>query len=142
MSDSLAKITVSLPDNTSREYNKGVTPYEVALDIGEGLAKASLAAEVNGTLVDLSIPIEADVSCRLLTARDDESLDLIRHDTAHVLAEAAKELWPDIQVTIGPVIKDGFYYDFAREAPFTPEDLGALEDRMREIVDRDEPITR
>ena len=142
MSDSLAKITVSLPDNTSREYNKGVTPYEVALDIGEGLAKASLAAEVNGTLVDLSIPIEADVSCKLLTVRDDESLDLIRHDTAHVLAEAAKELWPDIQVTIGPVIKDGFYYDFAREAPFTPEDLVALEDRMREIVDRDEPITR
>ena len=142
MSDSLAKITVSLPDNTSREYNKGVTPYEVALDIGEGLAKASLAAEVNGTLVDLSIPIEADVSCKLLTGRDEESLDLIRHDAAHVLAEAAKELWPDIQVTIGPVIKDCFYYDFAREAPFTPEDLVALEDRMREIVDRDEPITR
>ena len=142
MSESLAKITVSLPDNTSREYNKGVTPYEVALDIGEGLAKAALAAEVDGKLVDLSVPIEDDVSCKLLTARDEESLDLIRHDTAHVLAEAAKELWPGIQVTIGPVIQDGFYYDFARETPFTPEDLIALEARMREIVDRDEQITR
>ena len=142
MSEDSKKITVSLPDNSSREYEKGVTGFEVALDIGEGLAKAALAAMLDGKLVDLSVPIEADASCKLLTARDEESLALIRHDAAHVLAEAAKELWPDIQVTIGPVIENGFYYDFARADPFTPEDLVTLEQRMRDIVGRDEPITR
>ena len=99
MSEDSKKITVSLPDNSSREYEKGVTAFEVALDIGEGLAKAALAAMLDGKLVDLSVPIEADASCKLLTARDEESLALIRHDAAHVLAEAAKELWPDVQVT-------------------------------------------
>ena len=142
MSEDSKKINVSLPDNSSREYEKGVTAFEVALDIGEGLAKAALAAILDGKLVDLSVPIEADASCKLLTARDEESLALIRHDAAHVLAEAAKELWPDIQVTIGPVIENGFYYDFARADPFTPEDLVTLEQRMRDIVGRDEPITR
>jgi threonyl-tRNA synthetase len=142
VSEDSKKINVSLPDNSSREYEKGVTAFEVALDIGEGLAKAALAAILDGKLVDLSVPIEADASCKLLTARDEESLALIRHDAAHVLAEAAKELWPDIQVTIGPVIENGFYYDFARADPFTPEDLVTLEQRMRDIVGRDEPITR
>ena len=142
MSEDSKKINVSLPDNSSREYEKGVTAFEVALDIGEGLAKAALATILDGKLVDLSVPIEADASCKLLTARDEESLALIRHDAAHVLAEAAKELWPDIQVTIGPVIENGFYYDFARADPFTPEDLVTLEQRMRDIVGRDEPITR
>ena len=142
MPEDSKKITVILPDNTSREYEKGITAFEVALDIGEGLAKAALAAMLDGKLVDLSAPIEADSACKLLTARDEESLELIRHDAAHVLAEAAKELWPDIQVTIGPVIENGFYYDFARVDPFTPEDLIALEQRMREIVHRNEPITR
>ena len=142
MSEDSKKITVSLPDNSSREYEKGVTAFEVALDIGEGLAKAALAAMLDGKLVDLSVPIEADASCKLLTARDEESLAVIRHDAAHVLAEAAKELWPDVQVTIGPVIENGFYYDFARADPFTPEDLITLEQRMRDIVGRDEPITR
>jgi len=136
------KITVSLPDSSSREYEKGVTAFEVARDIGEGLAKAALAAMLDGKVVDLSAPIEADAACKLLTARDEESLELIRHDAAHVLAEAAKELWPDVQVTIGPVIENGFYYDFARADPFTPEDLIALEQQMRDIVRRDEPITR
>jgi len=133
---------VSLPDSSSREYEKGVTAFEVARDIGEGLAKAALAAMLDGKVVDLSAPIEADAACKLLTARDEESLELIRHDAAHVLAEAAKELWPDVQVTIGPVIENGFYYDFARADPFTPEDLIALEQQMRDIVRRDEPITR
>ena len=142
MPEDSKKITVSLPDNSSREYEKGVTAFEVALDIGEGLAKAALAAMLDGKLVDLSVPIEADASCKLLTARDEESLAVIRHDAAHVLAEAAKELWPDVQVTIGPVIENGFYYDFARADPFTPEDLITLEQRMRDIVGRDEPITR
>ena len=142
MPEDSKKITVSLPDSSSREYEKGVTAFEVARDIGEGLAKAALAAMLDGKVVDLSAPIEADAACKLLTARDEESLELIRHDAAHVLAEAAKELWPDVQVTIGPVIENGFYYDFARADPFTPEDLIALEQQMRDIVRRDEPITR
>jgi threonyl-tRNA synthetase len=142
VSEASKRITVTLPDNTSREYEQGVTAFDVAFDVGEGLAKAALAATVNGKVVDLSTCIEADAACKLLTVRDEESLELIRHDAAHVLAEAAKELWADIQVTIGPVIENGFYYDFARAEPFTPEDLVALEDRMREIVRRDEPITR
>jgi threonyl-tRNA synthetase len=119
-----------------------VSGAEVAADIGPGLAKAALAVRIDGELSDLSLPIARDATLSIVTAKDAEALELIRHDAAHVLAEAAKELWPDIQVTIGPVIADGFYYDFSRKEPFTPDDVEAMEQRMREIVDRDEPITR
>jgi threonyl-tRNA synthetase len=135
-------VAVTLPDGSSRSFPSPVTGADVAMDIGPGLAKAALAVRVDGELRDLSRQIEADASLSIVTAKDDDGVEVIRHDAAHVLAEAAKELWPDIQVTIGPVIEDGFFYDFARNEPFTPEDLVLMEDRMREIVDRDEPITR
>jgi len=136
------EISVSLPDGTIRNYEIGITAGEVAADIGVGLAKAALAARINNSLVDLSTRIEDDSILRVITGKSDEALDLLRHDAAHVLAEAAKELWPSIQVTIGPVIENGFYYDFSREKPFTPDELGRLEERMHEIVSRDEKITR
>jgi len=138
----LKNIQITLPDGTTRTYPGPVSGAEVAADIGPGLAKAALAVRIDGELSDLSLPIARDAAVSIVTAKDAEALELIRHDAAHVLAEAAKELWPDIQVTIGPVIADGFYYDFSRKEPFTPDDLEAMERRMREIVDRDEPITR
>jgi len=135
-------VAISLPDGSKRQYDGAVTTGEIAADIGPGLAKAALAARVNGDLKDLYIPIEADANVEIITRDSDEALELLRHDCAHVLAEAAKELWPDIQVTIGPAIEDGFYYDFSKAEPFTPEDLEKLEKRMAEIVDRDEEIRR
>lgn len=136
------QITVTLPDGSARSFAATASGLDVATDIGPGLAKAALAARVNGELWDLSRPLGEDVALGIVTSKDEEALELIRHDAAHVLAEAAKELWPEIQVTIGPVIEDGFYYDFSREEPFTPDDLVLLEKRMAEIVDRDEPILR
>jgi len=136
------KITVTLPDGSVRDFARGISPSDVAADIGPGLAKAALAARVDEKLVDLSTRIESDATVSIVTVKDGEALELIRHDAAHVLAEAAKELWPDIQVTIGPVIEDGFYYDFARVEAFTPDDLVCMQQRMREIVLRDEKITR
>ena len=138
----LQTVQITLPDGSTRSYPGPVSGAEVAADIGPGLAKAALAVRIDGELSDLSLPIARDATLSIVTAKDAEALDLIRHDAAHVLAEAAKELWPDIQVTIGPVIEDGFYYDFARKEPFTPDDVEAMEQRMREIVERDEPITR
>jgi threonyl-tRNA synthetase len=119
-----------------------VTPGDVAADIGPGLAKAALLGIVDGGEWDLSRPIEADASLALVTAKDDSALALLRHDCAHVMAEAVLEIYPETQVTIGPSIENGFYYDFHRETPFTDADLEAIEARMHEIVDRDEPITR
>ena len=136
------KITVTLPDGSLRDFVRGVTPGDVAADIGPGLAKAALAARVDEKLVDLSMPIESTANVSIVTVKDGEALELIRHDAAHVLAEAAKELWPDIQVTIGPVIEDGFYYDFARAEAFTPDDIVSIQQRMQEIVLRNEKITR
>ena len=133
---------ITLPDGATRRYDAPVAAARVAADIGPGLARAALAARVNGELRDLSREIDSDANIKIVTARDADGLELLRHDAAHVLAEAAKELWPDIQVTIGPVIEDGFYYDFARDEPFAPADLERLEERMREIVARDEPIHR
>ena len=138
----LKTVQITLPDGSTRSYPGPVSGAEVAADIGPGLAKAALAVRIDGELSDLSLPIARDATLSIVTAKDAEALELIRHDAAHVLAEAAKELWPDIQVTIGPVIADGFYYDFSRKEPFTPDDVEAMEQRMREIVDRDEPITR
>lgn len=135
-------VAISLPDGSVRQYDNAVTAEEVARDIGPGLAKAALVARANGALVDLYEPITTDTNLEIITRNDDEALELLRHDCAHVLAEAAKEIWPDIQVTIGPAIEDGFYYDFSKAEPFTPEDLETLEARMREIVERDEAIRR
>ena len=127
---------ITLPDGTVRAFDGVVTGTEVAAAIGPGLAKAALAMELDGALVDLSRPIDADARVRFVTRRDPEALGLIRHDAAHVLAEAVQGLFPGTQVTIGPAIEHGFYYDFARNSPFTLEDLPAIEDRMREIVER------
>ncbi len=115
---------------------------DIANDIGPGLAKATLAGKVDGVLVDASHLIEQDAELAIVTRRDDEALELLRHDAAHVMAQAVQELFPGTQVTIGPAIEDGFYYDFARSEPFTPEDLLAIEARMHEIVKRDLPIVR
>ncbi len=137
-----SKVAITLPDGSVRHYDAGITGAEIAADIGPGLAKAALVARVDGALMDLSVPIETDATIGIVTGADEAALEILRHDAAHVLAEAAKELWPDIQVTIGPVIADGFYYDFSRSEPFTPDDLDTMEEKMREIVDRDEPIRR
>ena len=135
-------VNVTLPDGSVRPFEGPVTVAEVAASIGAGLAKAALAGKVDGKLVDTSHVIDADAQLAIVTAKDAEALDLIRHDAAHVMAQAVQELYPGTQVTIGPAIEDGFYYDFARETPFTPEDLEKIEKRMDEIVKRDLPIRR
>ena len=135
-------VAITLPDGSVRTFDGPVSGTGLAADIGPGLAKAALAIRVNGAIKDLAAVIEEDAQVSIVTARDDDGLALLRHDAAHVMAEAVKELYPEAQVTIGPVIKDGFYYDFARPTPFTPDDLEHIEARMREIVARDEPVTR
>lgn len=127
---------ITLPDGSIRQFDGAVTGTDVAAAIGPGLAKAALAMQVNGKFADLSELIEADAALRFITRKDAEALDFIRHDTAHVLAEAVQELFPGTQVTIGPSIENGFYYDFYRNEPFTPEDFGAIEAKMREIIGR------
>src|SRR6202030_4167775 len=133
---------VTLPDGSQRRFDHPVTVDEVAGGIGAGLRKAALAARVNGKLVDTSCVIAEDASLAILTDKDPEGLEVIRHSTAHLLAQAVKELFPEAQVTIGPVIEDGFYYDFAYQRPFTPEDLAAIEARMKELAKADEKVTR
>ncbi|MFT7557257.1 MAG: threonyl-tRNA synthetase, partial [Planctomycetota bacterium] len=133
---------ITLPDGSKRQFDHPVSILDVAFDIGPGLAKATLAGKVNGTLVDAAFVIEDDAELAIVTARDSEALELMRHDAAHVMAQAVQELFPGTQVTIGPAIEDGFYYDFARAEPFTPEDLESIEKRMHEIVKRDLPIVR
>ncbi len=135
-------VNVTLPDGSVRPFDGPVTVAQVASSIGAGLAKAALAGKVNGKLVDTSHLIDADAQLAIVTAKDAEALDLIRHDAAHIMAQAVQELYPGTQVTIGPSIEDGFYYDFARAEPFTPDDLVAIEKRMEEIVKRDLPIVR
>ncbi|MFP6726288.1 MAG: threonine--tRNA ligase [Alphaproteobacteria bacterium] len=135
-------VAISLPDGTTRQFDGAVTAEQIANDIGPGLAKAAIVARVDGALADLRLPIETDAELEIITRNADEALEILRHDCAHVLAEAAKELWPDLQVTIGPAIENGFYYDFAKAEPFTPDDLTALEKRMAEIIERDELIER
>ena len=135
-------VAITLPDGSVREYDRPVSGGEVAADIGPGLARAALAARVDGELWDLDRTIATDTSVAIVTRDDAAALALLRHDAAHVMAEAVKELYPDTQITIGPVIEDGFYYDFSRAEPFTPDDLAAIEERMREIVARDEAVTR
>ena len=134
--------TITLPDGSKREFDHAVSVMDVANDIGPGLAKATLVGKVGGKLVDASFVIDHDAELAIITARDEEGLEVIRHDAAHVMAQAVQELYPGTQVTIGPSIENGFYYDFARDEPFTPEDLEKIEQRMREIVKRDLPIVR
>ncbi|MBT4018063.1 MAG: threonine--tRNA ligase [Alphaproteobacteria bacterium] len=137
-------VALTLPDGSVREFDGAASGADLAADIGPGLAKAALAVRVDGNLWDLHRPIETDAAVAIVTLKDDDEtvLNLLRHDAAHILAEAAKELWPDIQVTIGPSIENGFYYDFSRAEPFTPDDLDAMEKRMHEIVNRDEKLER
>ena len=133
---------ITLPDGSVKSFDAPLSVAQVAASIGQGLARAALAGRVDGRLVDTSHIIANDASLAIVTARDEEALELLRHDAAHVMAQAVQELYPGTQVTIGPAIENGFYYDFARAEPFTPEDLGAIEQRMHEIVARDLPLER
>ncbi|HSV79293.1 MAG TPA: threonine--tRNA ligase [Ramlibacter sp.] len=135
-------INITLPDGSQRQFPGPVTVAEVASSIGAGLAKAALAGKVDGKVVDTAYRLDQDAQLAILTAKDPEGLEVIRHSTAHLLAYAVKELYPEAQVTIGPVIENGFFYDFAYKRPFTPEDLAAIEKRMGELAAKDEPVTR
>ena len=138
----MSSITLTFPDGNQKQFPAGISGGEVAESIAKSLAKKSVAYALDGELRDLSDPIEADGAIELVTRSDAPALELIRHDAAHVMAEAVQELWPGTQVTIGPVIENGFYYDFARNEPFTPEDLPVIEKKMREIVARNQPFTK
>ena len=133
---------IKLKDGSSRQYDAIVTGLEIAASISPRLAKEAVAVRVDGALKDLTLPVPADSTVEIVTRSEDDGLELLRHDAAHVMAEAVKELYPETQITIGPAIENGFYYDFFREKPFTPDDLVKIEERMREIVDRNERITR
>src|SRR5258705_4721545 len=133
---------ITLPDGSQKKFDAPVTVDQVAASIGAGLRKAALAGSIEGKLVDTNHVIDGDASLRIITAKDEEGLEVLRHSTAHLLANAVQELYPDAQVTIGPVIDDGFYYDFAYKRPFTPEDLTAIEKRMAEIAAKNIPVSR
>jgi threonyl-tRNA synthetase len=135
-------ISITLPDGSQRQFDHPVSIHDVAADIGAGLARAALAGKVNGKLVDTNYVIEDDAELAIITERDEEGLDIIRHSTSHLLAQAVKQLYPDAQVTIGPVIDDGFYYDFSYSKGFTPEDLEKIEKRMEELVKQDLQVVR
>ncbi|EIM30574.1 threonine--tRNA ligase [Microvirga lotononidis] len=135
-------ITLTFPDGAQRQYESGITGREIVEGIAKSLAKRTVAMALDGTVADLADPITRDAKIEFLNREDPRSLELIRHDAAHVLAEAVQELFPGTQVTIGPVIENGFYYDFARNEPFTPEDFPAIEAKMREIIGRDKPFTK
>jgi threonyl-tRNA synthetase len=138
----MSQLSITLPDGSIRQYPGSVTVAEVAASIGSGLAKAALAGRVNGALVDTSHRIEHDARLAIITDKDADGLDTLRHSTAHLLAYAVKELFPDAQVTIGPVIENGFFYDFSYKRPFTPEDLAAIEAKMAELAKKDEIVIR
>src|SRR5947207_15472900 len=133
---------IRLPDGSVKSFPQPVTVAEVAQSIGPGLAKAALAGRVGGKVVDTSFRIDNDADLAIITDRDPEGVEVLRHSTAHLLAHAVKELFPDAQVTIGPVIENGFFYDFAYKRPFTPEDLASIEKKMSEIAKRDLPVER
>lgn len=135
-------VAITLPDGSKREFDGSVTGAQVAADIGAGLAKAALAVRINGEMKDLSLTITEDCEMSIVTAKDEDALELLRHDAAHVMAQAVQELFDNVQVTIGPAIENGYYYDFATDKPFSPDDLEKIEKRMGEIVDRDLPIER
>src|SRR5450631_3377567 len=133
---------ITLPDGSQRSFAQPITVAEIALSIGAGLARAALAGKVDGRLVDTSFLITQDAALAIITDKDVDGVEIIRHSTAHLLAYAVKELFPDAQVTIGPVIENGFFYDFSYQRPFTPEDLAAIEKRMAELAKKDEPVVR
>src|SRR6478735_8542630 len=135
-------ISLTLPDGSSRDFKPGVTGRDVAESISKSLGKKAVAMTLDGKVKDLAEPIKANAKIHFLTREDPEALALIRHDAAHVMAEAVQELYPGTQVTIGPVIENGFYYDFARDEPFTPEDFPKIEAKMRELIARDAPFTK
>ena len=134
--------TITLPDGTQKAFEQSVTVAEVAASIGAGLASAALAGRVNDALVDTSFAIQTDSELSIITARDEEGVDVLRHSCAHLMAQAVQQLFPGAQVTIGPTIEDGFYYDFAYERPFTPEDLEKIEKKMLELAKAAQPVTR
>ncbi len=137
----MASISLTFPDGNAREFDAGVTPAEVAASIATSLAKKAISATVNGAHHDLQWPIEEDASIAINTMKDEEpALELVRHDLAHIMARAVQSIWPDVKVTIGPVIQNGWYYDFDRAEPFTPEDLGAIEKKMKEIINLRDPV--
>jgi len=139
----MSNITITLPDGNSRNYPTGTTGMDIAKDISSSLAKKAISCSINGKHSDLSREIKGDVNFAIHTMQDDvQALELIRHDCAHIMARAVQELWPDVQVTIGPVIKNGWYYDFDRTEPFTPEDLTIIEKKMREIINLKDPVRR
>src|SRR6202158_4148511 len=133
-------ISLTFPDGSKRDFKPGVTGRDVAEQISKSLAKKAVAVKLDDELKDLAEPIKANAKIRILTRDDPEALPLIRHDAAHVMAEAVQELYPGTQVTIGPVIENGFYYDFARDEPFTPDELPVIEAKMAEIIARDSPL--
>src|SRR3954447_8216586 len=135
-------VALTFPDGARREYPADTTGLDIAKGISPSLAKRTVAMALDGTVTDLADPISGDAKIEFLTREDPRALELIRHDCAHVLAEAVQTLWPDTQVTIGPVIENGFYYDFFRNQPFTPEDFAAIEKKMREIIARDKPFAK
>ena len=136
------KITITFPDGNSREVNKGIIGFEIAEQISKSLAKESIAFKANGEIQDLARIIDTDTSIEIIKKDSEDALDIIRHDCAHVMAEAVQELFPDTQVTIGPAIENGFYYDFARDNPFTTNDLSKIEKKMIEIINKGEQFTR
>jgi len=137
----MAQISLTLPDGNARHYEAGITAGEVAADISKSLGKKAISATVNGAHYDLAWPIDADAQIAIHTMADEEQAnELVRHDLAHIMARAVQEIWPDTKVTIGPVIKDGWYYDFDRAEPFTPEDLGTIEKKMKEIINKRDAV--
>jgi len=140
MDDAARKVTLTLPDGATRAYPAGVTAATVAADIAPSLAKAAFAAKIDGALTDLSRPIDADARLAIVTAKDAEALELIRHDCAHIMARAVQEIWPETRVTIGPVVENGWYYDFDREEPFTDADFAQIEAKMRHIIAARDPV--
>ncbi len=138
----MSEITVTFPDGAKRSVRKGISGKELAENIAKSLAKRAVAMVLDGKLADLADTISADATVKIVSRNDPEALELIRHDAAHVMAEAVQALWPGTQVTIGPVIENGFFYDFAKAEPFHPDDLGKIEARMHEIIKRDAPFTK
>src|SRR3990172_4117440 len=142
MADAAPKITLTFPDGNKRQVESGTTGLSVAKSISPSLAKRTVAMSLDGKLADLSDPITADAAIKFIARTDPEALELIRHDAAHVMAEAVQSLWPKTQVTIGPVIENGFYYDFAKQEPFHPDDLARIEAKMHEIIARNASFTK
>ena len=137
----MAQITLSFPDGNKKKFDKGVTSEEIAISIAPSLAKKAISSTVNGQHFDLSWPIEEDSKISINTLKDTEpALELVRHDLAHIMARAVQEIWPDVKVTIGPIIRDGWYYDFDRKDPFTTDDLILIEKKMKEIINSRDQI--